>query len=73
LAVSAEEEDTARFYRLAAERAADTGVRKLLGDLAAEEDKHEHRAEELRISADDVASCFRYWRQLLSRMRLVDA
>jgi rubrerythrin len=41
------EQDAARFYRLAAERATDTSVRKLLGDLAAEEDKHEHRAEEL--------------------------
>ena len=41
------EQETARFYHLAASRASDTGIRKLLGDLAAEEDKHEHRAEEL--------------------------
>ncbi len=41
------EKDAARFYRLAAERTSDAGIRKLLGDLAAEEDKHEHRAEAL--------------------------
>jgi rubrerythrin len=41
------EQEAARFYHLAASRASDTGIRKLLGDLAAEEDKHEHRAEEL--------------------------
>jgi rubrerythrin len=41
------EQDAARFYRLAATRTTDASVRKLLGDLAAEEDRHEHRAEEL--------------------------
>ena len=41
------EENAARFYRLAAQRVTDTNVRKLLGDLAVEEEKHEHRAEEL--------------------------
>ncbi len=35
------EEDAARFYRLAIERTNDAGVRKLLGDLAAAEEKHE--------------------------------
>ena len=44
---AAMEQELARFYHLAASRASDTGIRKLLGDLAAEEDKHEHRAEEL--------------------------
>ena len=44
---AAMEQESARFYHLAASRASDTGIRKLLGDLAAEEDKHEHRAEEL--------------------------
>jgi erythrin-vacuolar iron transport family protein len=39
--------DAARFYRLAVERASDASVRKLLGDLAEEEDRHEHRAEAL--------------------------
>jgi erythrin-vacuolar iron transport family protein len=41
------EREAARFYQIAAGRASDTGVRKLLGDLAAEEGKHEHRVEEL--------------------------
>ena len=40
--------DASRFYRLAADRATDASVRKLLGDLAEEEDKHEHRAEALQ-------------------------
>ena len=35
------EADAARFYRLAAERSTDAGVRKLLGDLAAIEDQHQ--------------------------------
>lgn len=34
------EQDAARFYRLAAERTTDAAIRKLLGDLAADEDKH---------------------------------
>src|SRR5579863_660282 len=34
------EVDAARFYRLALERASDASIRKLLGDLAEEEDKH---------------------------------
>ena len=41
------EDNAARFYRLAAQRVTDTNVRKLLGDLAVEEEKHEHRAEEM--------------------------
>ena len=40
--------DAARFYRSAAERASDAGVRKLLGDLAEAEDKHEHRRRRAR-------------------------
>lgn len=36
-----------RFYTRAAEQATDVGVRKLLGDLAEMEKKHEHRAAEL--------------------------
>ncbi len=39
--------ETARFYRRAAETAKDEGVRALLIRLAAEEDQHEHLAEEL--------------------------
>ena len=35
------EADAARFYRVAAERTGDAGIRKLLGDLAAIEDQHQ--------------------------------
>ncbi len=41
------EAETRRFYRLAAARATDVSVRKLLGDLAEAEREHEHRADEL--------------------------
>lgn len=37
-----------RFYLLAAARSQDVGVRKLLGDLAAAEQKHEAKADELQ-------------------------
>jgi erythrin-vacuolar iron transport family protein len=38
------EQDAARFYRLAMERFTDANIRKLLGDLAEAEDKHEQEA-----------------------------
>ncbi len=41
------EVEAARFYRLAAGRTTDAAVRKLLGDLAEAEERHEHTAEEL--------------------------
>ena len=41
------EQDAARFYRLAAERSTDAGIRKLLGDLAEAEVKHDHMAADL--------------------------
>jgi rubrerythrin len=41
------EAETKRFYTLAAQRSQDASVRQLLGDLAAEERKHEAKAEEL--------------------------
>jgi rubrerythrin len=41
------EVETQRFYRLAASRATDVSIRKLLGDLAEAEVEHEHRADEL--------------------------
>ncbi|ORE97776.1 iron exporter MbfA [Aurantimonas sp. 22II-16-19i] len=41
------EKDAARFYEVAAQRSTDAGTRRLLGDLAAAERDHEHRAEEL--------------------------
>ena len=39
------EEDAARFYRLALQRTSDASVRKLLGDLAAAEEKHGRDAQ----------------------------
>jgi rubrerythrin len=41
------EVETQRFYRLAASRATDVSIRKLLGDLAEAEQEHEHRADAL--------------------------
>jgi rubrerythrin len=41
------EQDAARFYRLAVERASDATVRKLLGDLAEAETKHDQTAAAL--------------------------
>ncbi|SET29503.1 iron exporter MbfA [Oceanicella actignis] len=41
------ERDAAEFYERAAKRASDPDTRRLLGDLAAAERKHERRAEEL--------------------------
>jgi rubrerythrin len=39
--------ETKRFYESAARQATDAGIRQLLGDLAEEERKHSHLAEEL--------------------------
>jgi len=44
------EAETRRFYTRAASLSEDTAVRQLLGDLAAEESRHEARAEELETS-----------------------
>lgn len=41
------ERDAGRFYTMAAQRTSDAATRKLLGDLAAAELAHEHRALEL--------------------------
>ena len=41
------EVETQRFYRLAASRATDVSIRKLLGDLAEAEREHEQRADTL--------------------------
>jgi rubrerythrin len=41
------EVETQRFYRLAASRATDVSIRKLLGDLAEAEQEHEQRADAL--------------------------
>jgi rubrerythrin len=39
--------ETSRFYEAAARQTTDAGIRQLLGDLAAEERKHSHLADEL--------------------------
>ena len=58
------ERDSARFYRLAATRTTDAAARKLLGDLATAEDRHEgvaarleaeHLAQDARTNEDDDA------------------
>jgi rubrerythrin len=41
------EAEASRFYRQAAARSTDAAIRKLLGDLAEAEDKHEHLADRL--------------------------
>lgn len=45
------EEDAASFYTRAAQASSDPNTRKLLGDLAAAERSHEHRAAELETDA----------------------
>src|SRR5438876_3567238 len=42
--------ETKRFYETAARQATDAGIRQLLGDLAEEERKHSHLAEELETA-----------------------
>ena len=42
------EDDAAQFYIRAAQSSSDPDTRRLLGDLAAAERKHEHKAEELK-------------------------
>jgi rubrerythrin len=49
------EQDAERFYRLAVARSSDAAIRKLLGDLAEAEVKHEHLAadlEQLHLTTD---------------------
>ena len=48
------EDQAARFYMTAAEQATDTGIRKLLGDLAEAEKSHEHRAGTLEATHLDA-------------------
>ncbi len=50
------EVETGRFYEAVCRRTTDTGIRQLLGDLAEEERKHAHTAEEIaltKLSEDD--------------------
>lgn len=54
--------ETRRFYESSARRASDAGIRQLLGDLAEEERRHEHTAEEIvsaRISEEEEATAHR--------------
>jgi rubrerythrin len=44
------EVETRRFYEVAARRATDTGIRQLLGDLAEEERRHAHTAEQISLT-----------------------
>lgn len=53
---AAMERDAERFYLNAAARTSDADTRKLLGDLAAAESKHETRAEELEAEHLDAES-----------------
>lgn len=50
------EAETARFYRRSSQLSRDAAIRQLLGDLAAEEAKHEHRANSLeeQLVTEDV-------------------
>ena len=53
------EQDAARFYQQASTRTTDAGIRKLLGDLAADELRHEHTAREIetkRLSGETRAT-----------------
>ena len=52
------EQDAGRFYRRAALRTTDAAIRKLLGDLAAAELQHEHKAGRNRkqAAAEDARS-----------------
>ncbi len=50
------EDDAANFYVQAAQRASDPATRKLLGDLAAAERKHEHKAEEIAAAQEGTSA-----------------
>jgi erythrin-vacuolar iron transport family protein len=46
------EMEARRFYESAAQRTTDAGIRKLLGDLAQEEQRHENTAEDIKNTQD---------------------
>lgn len=50
------EDDAANFYVRAAQAASDPATRKLLGDLAAAERKHEHRAGEIASEQEGTSA-----------------
>lgn len=47
------EDEAAQFYLRAAQASTDPDTRKLLGDLAAAERQHEHRADEMRVAGQE--------------------
>lgn len=56
------EVETRRFYEAACKRTTDTGIRQLLGDLAEEERKHAHTAEQIsqtKLSEDEKSQAKR--------------
>ena len=56
------EVETRRFYEVAARRTTDAGIRQLLGDLAEEERKHAHTAEQIahtKLSEDEKSQAKR--------------
>ncbi len=63
------ESETGRFYQKAMDRTTDAGIRKLLGDLAAEELQHSALAQQ--FDRDDVASGARHTEDEAQRRRLV--
>ncbi len=67
--IQAMEDQAANFYRLAASRADDTEVRKLLGDLAAEEGRHSETA--VALNDEQVRSGARQEEDESERRRFV--
>ncbi len=63
------EAETARFYRQAASRTSDASIRKLLGDLAEAENKHEHTAD--RLVAENLTTEARSEEDLAGRRLFV--
>ena len=63
------EAETARFYRQAASRTSDASIRKLLGDLAEAESKHEHTAD--RLVAENLTTEARSEEDLAGRRLFV--
>ncbi|MDI9350092.1 MAG: ferritin family protein [Candidatus Symbiobacter sp.] len=67
------EAETGRFYRLAAQTSRDVSIRQMLGDLAAEEAKHEHTANSLEEQhvTQDVAHKERLMQRKLWVLQIV--
>ncbi len=63
------EAETARFYRQAASRTSDASIRKLLGDLAEAESKHEYTAD--RLVAENLTTEARSEEDLAGRRLFV--